>query len=156
MCSSSSATRHQPFSFPGSQALVVLVHLAFVLTGVVSTLLGPALPALSARWQLSDTRAGYFFTTQFAGSIAGVILTGLLLPRRGFRFSLMFGYLLMAGGLSSLGAAEWRFALLGTFTFGLGLGTVIPSTNLLVSSLNPHGRAAALSALNFCWGAGAD
>lgn len=154
MSTSSPATRQKPCSFPGS-ARVGLVHLAFVLTGVVSTLLGPVLPSLSARWQLSDTRVGYFFTTQFAGSIAGVILTGILLPRRGFRFSLVFGYLLMAGGLSSLGSTEWRFALLGTFTFGLGLGTVIPASNLLVSSLNPKGRAAALSALNFCWGAGA-
>ena len=88
------------------RALVVLVHFSCVLTGVVNTLLGPVLPALSARWHLSDAQAGYFFTAQFLGSIAGVILTGVLFPRRGFRLSLMFGYLLMAVGLNSLAAPE--------------------------------------------------
>jgi FHS family glucose/mannose:H+ symporter-like MFS transporter len=149
----SSAILRRPSS--EGQALVVLVHLSFVLTGVVNTLLGPVLPALSARWQLSDAQAGYFFTAQFFGSIAGVILTGLLLPRRGFRFILTSGYLLMAAGLNSLASTEWRFALLGTFVFGFGLGLVNPASNLLVSSTNPGRRAAALSALNFCWGVGA-
>ena len=137
------------------RALVVLVHFSFVLTGVVNTLLGPVLPALSARWHLSDAQAGYFFTAQFLGSIAGVILTGVLFPRRGFRLSLMFGYMLMAVGLNSLASPEWKFALFGTCALGLGLGFAIPASNLLVSSINPGRRAAALSALNFCWGAGA-
>jgi fucose permease len=131
------------------------VHLSFVLTGVVNTLLGPVLPALSSRWRLSDAQAGYFFAAQFLGSIAGVILTGVLFPRRGFRLSLMCGYFLMAVGLNSLAAPEWKFALLGTFALGLGLGFAIPASNLLVSSVNPGRRAAALSTLNFCWGAGA-
>ena len=137
------------------QALVVLVHFSFVLTGVVNTLLGPVLPALSARLRLSDAQAGYFFTAQFLGSIAGVILTGVLFPRRGFRVSLMSGYLLMAVGLNSLASPEWKFALLGTVALGLGLGFAIPASNLLVSGVNPGRRAAALSTLNFCWGAGA-
>jgi fucose permease len=113
------------------------------------------LPALSARWRLSDAQAGYFFTAQFLGSIAGVILSGVLVPRRGFRFSIMSGYLLMAVGLNSLASTEWKFALLGTVALGLGLGFAIPASNLLVSGINPGRRAAALNALNFCWGAGA-
>lgn len=113
------------------------------------------LPAVSARWQLSDEQAGYFFTAQFLGSIVGVTFTSILLPRRGFRFSLAFGYVLMAAGLRALAFTEWRFALLGTLTFGLGLGVVIPASNLLVSSMNPGRRASAISVLNFCWGAGA-
>jgi MFS transporter, FHS family, glucose/mannose:H+ symporter len=148
-------TRQRFFSARRGQILVTLVHLAFVLTGVVTTFLGPLLPALSTRWQLSDARAGYFFTAQFFGSIAGVILSGFLLPRRGFRFSLALGYVSMAAGVMGLALGEWRLALLGTFVSGLGLGLVIPASNLLISSMNPDYRAAAISALNFCWGAGA-
>src|SRR5260370_31191352 len=130
----------------------MLVHLAFVPTGMVTTFLGPMLPALSSRGQLSDGQAGYFFTAQFLGSIVGVALTSILLPRRGFRFSLAIGYVLMAAGVRGLALTEWRLALLGTFVSGLGLGLVIPASNLLASSMNPDRRAAAISTLNFCWG----
>jgi FHS family glucose/mannose:H+ symporter-like MFS transporter len=133
----------------------VLVHVAFVPTGMVTTFLGPMLPALSSRWQLSDAHAGYFFPAQFLGSIVGVALTSTLLPRRGFRFSLALGYVLMAAGVRGLALSEWRLALLGTFVSGLGLGFVIPASNLLTSSMHPDRRAAAISALNFCWGVGA-
>jgi fucose permease len=132
-----------------------LVHLGFVLTGIVNTVLGPILPALSARLQLSDAQAGNFFTAQFLGSIAGVTATSVLLHHRRFRFSLVLGYLLMGAGLSLLASPGWRLALLGPIIYGLGLGVVIPTSNLLVSSMNPERRAAALSGLNFCWGAGA-
>lgn len=131
------------------------MYLAFALTGVVTTFLGPLLPALSTRWHLSDARAGHFFTAQFLGSTAGVTFTSILLPRRGFRFTLALGYALMAAGVRGLALPEWRFALLGTFVMGLGLGLVIPACNLLISSMNPDHRAAAISGLNFCWGAGA-
>lgn len=133
----------------------MLAHAAFVLTGVVTTFLGPLLPALSARWQLSDAQAGYFFSAQFLGSIVGGTLTGILLPRREFRFSLALGYVLMAAGIRGLALTEWRLALLGTFTYGLGLGLAIPASNLLISETSPENRAAAISALNFWWSAGA-
>jgi fucose permease len=38
---------------------------------------------------------------------------------------------------------------------GVGLGLTVPTTNLLVSDLNPEKRAAALSLVNFSWGIGA-
>jgi fucose permease len=135
--------------------LATFASAAFVMTGVVTTFLGPLLPALSARWQLSDAQAGYFFSAQFLGSIAGGTLTSTLLPRRGFRFNLALGYALMAAGTCGLALAHWRLALAGTFTYGLGLGLAITASNLLISDLNSENRAAALSALNFCWSAGA-
>jgi len=79
-----------------------VVSTAFVLTGVVTTFLGPILPVLASRWGLSDSRSGYFFTAQFLGSMLGVGISSFLLPRSGFRFSLGLAYLLMAGGVSGL------------------------------------------------------
>jgi fucose permease len=135
--------------------LTAIASAGFVLTGVVNTFLGPILPILSARWALSDSRAGYFFATQFFGSILGVIVSSFLLPRYGFRLIIGISYLLMAVGVSGLLLPEWRYALLGTLALGLGLGFVIPATNLFVSRANPGRRSSALSILNFCWGLGA-
>jgi MFS transporter, FHS family, glucose/mannose:H+ symporter len=135
--------------------LDALVHIAFVLTGVVTTFLGPLLPALALRWRLADVQTGSFFTAQFMGSIVGAGLTGLILPRRGFRITLALGYLLMAAGTRGLLAVHWRMALISAVTYGIGLGLAIPASNLLVSAKNPGRRAAAVSILNFCWGLGA-
>jgi len=138
-----------------SKALTIVASSAFVLTGVVTTFLGPILPTLASRWALSDSQGGYFLATQFLGSILGVSISSMLLPRRGFRFSIALSYCLMAAGVGGLIVEQWRLALLGTLTFGIGLGVAIPSTNLLISTVNPEHRASALSILNFCWGLGA-
>ncbi len=143
--------RHAGFLSPG----LVLVHLGFVLTGVVTTLLGPVLPVLAARWALDDARAGYLFTAQFIGSMAGVALSTALLPRRGFRFSLLFGMSTMAAGVGSLALATWVAGLASVFCYGIGLGVVIPATNLFIAAANPGRRAAALNLLNLAWGIGA-
>jgi MFS transporter, FHS family, glucose/mannose:H+ symporter len=132
-----------------------LASAGFVLTGIVNTFLGPLLPILAARWALSDSRAGYFFATQFLGSIAGVTASSFLVPRRGFRFTIGLSYLLMAAGVKGLALSHWKYALLSTLVFGFGFGLVIPATNLFVSRVNQNRRASALSILNFCWGIGA-
>jgi len=144
-----------PFSKSRVTMLDVLVHIAFVLTGVVTTFLGPLLPALAAHWRLTDAQSGFFFTAQFMGSLVGASMTGLMLPRRGFRFTLVLGYLFMAAGTRGLLLTEWRMALISTVVYGVGLGLAIPASNLLISARNPERRAAALSLLNLCWGLGA-
>ena len=58
--------------------LDALVHIAFVLTGVVTTFLGPLLPALALRWRLVDAQTGSFFAAQFTASIVGAGVTGLI------------------------------------------------------------------------------
>jgi fucose permease len=139
----------------GTQRLSAVAYLGFVLTGIVNTLLGPILPVLAARWTLSDSRSGYFFAIQFFGSILGVGISTLLLPRRGFRFCLGLAYLLMGAGVSCLALVQLKYALLGTLTLGMGFGLAIPVTNVLISNANQDRRASALSILNFCWGVGA-
>ncbi len=63
---SGSSLHAEPFSYP-----TTLIHAGFILTGMVTTLLGPILPTLSSKWSLDDLRAGYLFTAQFLGSIYG-------------------------------------------------------------------------------------
>jgi fucose permease len=128
---------------------------AFVLTGTVTTLLGPLLPVLAARWSLDDARAGYFFTAQFAGSMLGVALSGTLVTRFGFARAVAAGLAAMAAGVGALGIAAWPAALLSVACYGVGLGITIPATNLLVAEAVPTRRAEALNILNLAWGIGA-
>lgn len=135
--------------------LTTVASLGFVLTGVVSTFLGPILPALASRWALSDSQSGYFFALQFLGSVIGAGLSSMLLPLRGFRVTISLAHFMMALGVIGPALPQWTSALAGTFVFGVGFGLVIPSTNLLISGAHQNRRASALSILNLCWGLGA-
>ena len=61
--------------------IVLLSYGSFILIGVLNTFLGPALPVLSARWQLNDAQAGSLFFAQFSGALIGSAATGWLLRR---------------------------------------------------------------------------
>jgi len=139
----------------GRTSISVSLHLGFVLTGVVNTMLGPLLPILSSRWALNDAQAGYLFTAQFTGSILGVLGSSFFGSRRGPRFTLSLGLLSMALGSATLFLGNRALGLTSAFIFGIGLGLTIPTTNLLISELNATRRAAALNLVNFSWGLGA-
>ena len=132
-----------------------VLHAGFALTGVLTTLLGPVLPALSARWRLDDAQAGFLFTAQFLGSLSGALLAGRIALRFGVRTAITAGFAIAAAGVTAASAGPYISGLGGVATWGLGLGLIIPSVNLLVAELNPGRRAAALNVLNFAWGIGA-
>lgn len=135
--------------------LTAVAHVGFVVTGMVTTLLGPVLPALTARWSLDDPHAGYFFTAEFLGSIVGVGLSSLIVPRLGFTLSLAYSYVLLALGVGAIGVGPWELGLAAAATYGFGLGIIIPATNLWVSQTSGPKRAAALNVVNLAWGIGA-
>ncbi len=135
--------------------LRAVIYAGFVLTGMVTTLLGPVLPALASRWSLDDAHAGYLFTTQFLGSMVGVGLSSLIVPRFGFTHSLALSYVLLALGVGAIGVGPWALGLAAAATYGLGLGISIPATNLWVSKTSEPKRAAALNVVNLAWGIGA-
>jgi fucose permease len=134
---------------------ILLAHAAFVLTGIVVTMLGPLIPILTARWTISDAAAGGLFTAQFTGSTLGVGLSSLLLPRRGFRVVLVLSLFWMALGVVALAVATWPAGIGAVFVYGVGFGIAIPTANLLVSRMYPGGDAGALNLLNMSWGIGA-
>jgi MFS transporter, FHS family, glucose/mannose:H+ symporter len=122
---------------------------------VVMTLLGPILPALSLRWALSDMQAGYLFFAQFATSCLGMLLSGVLVKRFGYRLTLMFGLFLMAAGVAWMARASWAFGLIAVCVFGFAFGTNTPAANLFVNEANAGKSASALNLLNSSWGIGA-
>src|SRR5258708_21929328 len=159
-----------------NRKLILAGQIAFLPTGILQTLLGPMLPILISRWTLNDTQAGNLFLVQFLVSLLGVQLSGLLLTRWGYRPAFLSGLLLMACGVSALLLGSSALGMAAVAAYGLGLGLVVPSDNLLIAEIgacsgsapasperfpttpNPrppgHSRANAVSLLNFFWGVG--
>ncbi len=139
----------------GMRTPILLVHAAFVITGAVATLLGPMLPLLSARWHLNDFESGYFFTGQFLSALITSAISGTLIIRIGYRWTLFISLLLMAIGVAMLDQQSWRIGMTAVFIYGAGFGLGTPVGNLLIAELNPTKRASALNLVNFSWGLGA-
>lgn len=135
--------------------LIVAGQIAFLPTGMLTTLLWPMLPILSARWGLTDEQSGNLFPLQFLAQLAGVQLSGLILARLGFRPAFLSGLLLMAGGVGTLYLGSPWLGRASVAVYGLGLGLIIPTDNLMIAEVSTGSRSAAVSLLNFFWGLGA-
>src|SRR6202158_1190106 len=167
---SQSSSNHSSSS-SSNRKLIMAGQIAFLPTGILQTVLGPMLPILIARWALNDTQAGNLFLVQFLASLAGVQLSGLLLTRWGYRPAFLWGLLLMACGVSTLLLGSSALGMAAVAAYGLGLGLVVPSDNLLIAEIGSgsssdsdaassassqaSSRASAVSLLNFFWGVGA-
>ncbi len=164
-----------------NRKLILAGQIAFLPTGILTTLLGPMLPILIARWALNDTQAGNLFLVQFLASLVGVQLSGVLLARWGFRPAFLLGLLLMACGVATLYMGSLGLGLAAVAAYGLGLGLMIPTNNLLIAEIGSSSSAglssgdsssdsssdssrdtstasssaSAVSLLNFFWGVGA-
>jgi MFS transporter, FHS family, glucose/mannose:H+ symporter len=146
---------HPTFPAAVSRQISFIAYVGFALTGIVTTMLGPLLPALKVRWELSDAQAGYLFAAQFAASVVSTMLLTAIIGRLGFLRTLALSYVLMAAGVAGVGANSWALGLLAVSAYGFALGLAIPATNLLISETSGWRRAAALNILNFVWCIGA-
>lgn len=151
MSASASPTVRLPVTTDGT----VLIHADFLVTGVVMTFLGPMLPHLSARWSLTDTQSGSLIFAEFFSSIFGMLLSGVLVQRLGYRFTLMIGLVLMSGGMVLLAFGPWLLGIIAISTMGLGYGVTTPAGNLRTAENNPQRSASALNVINAVWGIGA-
>ena len=132
-----------------------VAHAAFVPTGIVTVLLGPMLPTLSAQWSLNYAQAGSLFTAQFAGATVGTSLSGVIVSRCGFRFAIGAGLFAMAVGVAALPFSSHLLGMICICCYGTGIGIAIPAANLLVAAINPGRSGAALNRLNSSWSLGA-
>lgn len=137
------------------KARLAIIHLGFVLTGIVTTMLGPILPLLSSRWLLTDSQAGRLFTAQFLSSVTGSLLASRIVGRWGAATTVTIGMFLVVLGVVLLGIGSLTFGVAGIALYGLGLGFALPSTNLWVSELAGEKASSALNLLNFSWTVGA-
>src|SRR6202521_2808053 len=134
-------------SSSSNRKLILAGQIAFLPTGILQTLLGPMLPILIARWSLNDTQAGNLFLVQFLVSLAGVQLSGLLLTRWGYRPAFLSGLLLMACGVSTLLLGSSALGTAAVAAYGLGLGLLVPSDNLLIAEIGSESSSGSDAAL---------
>lgn len=135
--------------------LLFLIHAAFLVSGILTILIGQILPILSARLTLTDEQLGYFFIAQFSGSLIGTLLSQPLANRFGFIKTIVIGCLGMAFGVFGLNTESVNICLIAFFINGFGIGITLPSINMLTVELNPENVTPALNFLNFFWGIGA-
>lgn len=119
------------------------------------TFLGPMLPSLSARWSLNDTQSGSLIFAEFFSSMFGMLLSGILVQRLGYRKTLMIGLTLMPLGVALLAFGPWLAGIACICLFGIGYGMTTPAGNLRTAEINPGRSASALSVINAVWGIGA-
>jgi MFS transporter, FHS family, glucose/mannose:H+ symporter len=125
-------------------------YFGLVLSGLITCLLGPILPVLSAKWSLTDTQGGWLFAAQFAASTLGAILSSYS-PRR----SVVLGFVAIAAGAAALTTGHYGAALAAFALMGVGLGAAVSATNLIFGTEHPERRGSLLTRVNLCWGAGA-
>jgi MFS transporter, FHS family, glucose/mannose:H+ symporter len=136
-------------------AATFVLHAGFVVAGMATTLLGPILPALTTRWGMSDVVAGSLFTAQFLSSMTATLIAPGLAARIGARGAIALGFSLLAMGTFTIGLASHSIGVVATVIYGLGLGFVLPLTNIAIAALRPNRAASALSLVNVSWGVGA-
>ena len=133
----------------------------FLVVGVATVMLGPALPLLAARWAMPDAGLGSLFMAYFAGQFCG---SWLATPK--LRMSLILGAIVAAFGMFLLAGASAVTAHLALFCAGLGLGAGLTAGNVLVGTLDAGAsaqesiqrgslRSRNLALLNVAWGLGA-
>ena len=138
-----------------ANALTLTAYAVFLPIGIVTVLLGPMLPTLSARWSLNYSRAGALFTAQYIASTLAVAVSGVLVARWGYRFAMKAGLVFVIAGLALLLSGSEVLGIACIAAYGWGLGLAVPAANLVVAEVNPSSRSAKLNVLNFCWSAGA-
>ncbi|HEX8736819.1 MAG TPA: MFS transporter [Pyrinomonadaceae bacterium] len=135
--------------------LKFLLYFGFLVSGIVTVLIGQVLPILSNRLALDDTESGYFFIAQFSGSLAGTFLTQPIVRRFGFSGASVLGFSAMLTGVLGLNFDSFNLCLAAFVINGFGIGVSLPSINMLTVELNPLRVTPALNFLNFFWGVGA-
>ena len=131
------------------------LHLLFLLSGIVTVLVGQVLPIFAVKFSLSDLQVSWFFPSQFAGSLTGTFLTSRFARRNNYRMATVVGGFAMVVGVLMMNFDSLPMVLVGFYINGLGIGMTLPSINMIVLEMSPERTASALSILNFCWGVGA-
>ena len=124
--------------------------------GIVLTTLGAVLPSIIQRHGLDRTEAGSLLALMSLGILAGSLVFGPVVDRRGYKGMLAAAVVLIALGLEGIAFAP-SIALLAAsaITIGFGGGLINGGTTALVADISAEGRAAGLAYLGVFFGIGA-
>lgn len=139
-----------------NRAILIVSFATFFLIGAMQALYGPSFPQLRERFAIGIEDVSIIVSAQFLGSFTGVIFSGALLRRFGYRRLLLAGAACLAAGMFVIVLAPtWVAVLAGAGLAGLGFGFLNVSGNLMVAVAFRPNAAPALNLLNALFGAGA-
>lgn len=127
-----------------------------LLFGIALTTLGAVLPSIIQRLGLDRTEAGSLLALMSLGILAGSLVFGPVVDRRGYKGMLAAAVVLIALGLEGIAFAPSVAWLAGSaILIGFAGGVINGGTNALVADISAAGRAAGLAYLGVFFGIGA-
>jgi fucose permease len=140
----------------GHRAAFAAACIGMLLFGVTLTTLGSVLPPLIVRHGLGKSDAGSLMALMSLGILAGSLVFGPVVDRRGYRPVLLAGAVGTALGLAAIAAApDARVLTAAVLVFGCAGGLLNGATNALVADITPQGRGSGLALLGVFFGLGA-
>jgi fucose permease len=131
-------------------------YMGFITIGLVSSIIGPMLSAISLDIQMSYSQAGLVLSGQFLGMLLTVLLGGYLADKYGNKlFLLTGGTILSLGLLGSVFSQTYLTLFVWTIVSGIGFGTYEVGINSLCSDQADSNKGRELNFLHFFFGFGA-
>lgn len=132
---------------------------AFLISGLLMSLLGAVLPAWRYHIEPAFLLIGSYFLFQNVGIVLGTSLGALMLRRKGIRAGLAFSCVLAAAGLMALGVfsppAHFAWRLGALFLVGLGAGGIHTGALHAIVPAYDHEPASTLSLAGVLFNLGA-
>ena len=143
------ATDDAPNACGSYRRLMAACVVAMVLFGASLAALPVTLPAVGREFSLTFAQRGLLGSVLMAALVTALLTVGYLADRVGKRPFLVWGVLLMGGGLALAGSAPvYGVMLLAQVVSGLGKGTMEALLNPLIAELNPRTAARHLNVVN--------
>ena len=145
--------RPHPVSTP---RLLTVAALSMASFGVVMTALGASLQTVIARFGIDKAQAGALLSLLSFWILAGSLVFGPIVDRRGFRTMLVLAFMAIIGGLEGIALARslvWLRA--SVVVIGFAGGLVNGAANALVADVGGARRGAALTFVGAFFGVGA-
>lgn len=140
----------------GRRTVFAAACVGILLFGIVMTTLGAVLPGIIQHHGLNRTAAGSLLALMSLGMLAGSVVFGPVVDRRGYKGMLTVTVLLIALGLEGIAFAP-SLGVLATaaVVIGFGGGLMNGSANALTADVSAEGRAAGIAYLGVFFGIGA-
>ena len=130
--------------------------LIFIGIGLISSIIGPALPTLADRTGTDLATIGALLTTSYFGTMVAQIIAGPLNDRLGARPVLLAAIFLSAGGMLLIAVRRTLWIMLpASVVYGFGFGGVDVTTNLLIAQRFAGRSVPVLNLLHVFFGVGA-
>src|SRR5947207_2892773 len=140
----------------GKARLIATAALSMAAFGVVMTCLGASLQTVIARFGIDKAQAGALLSLLSFWILAGSVVFGPIVDRRGYRGMLILSFVAIIAGLELIAFAPSLLWLrVGVVVIGFSGGLVNGAANALVADVGGERRGAALTFVGAFFGVGA-